>query len=74
MAHQFPCIEGEFSASIVLNPPDKRKIDVDNRVKVLLDLAERSGLIENDNLCRLLVVSYGENKEFGMARLTLSPM
>lgn len=74
MEKEFPSIEGEFSATIVLNPPDKRKIDADNRVKVLLDLAEKTGLIENDNLCRLLIVSYGEGKPMGMARLTLSPM
>lgn len=74
MENEFPVIEGEFSANIVLNPPDKRKIDADNRVKALLDLAEKTGLIENDHLCRLLVVSYGEDKPMGMARLTLSPM
>lgn len=65
-------IKGEFSATIVLIPPDKRPIDIDNRVKVLLDLAERMQLIENDNLCRLLVVVYGEG-DIG-AKLTLASM
>lgn len=74
MEKEFPHIEGKFIATIVLSPPDNRKIDVDNRIKVLLDLAESTGLIENDHLCRLLVVSYGEVKPKGMARLTLSPM
>lgn len=68
-------IEGKFSATIVLFPPDKRKIDVDNRVKVLLDLAQKSGLIEDDHLCRLLVVSYGEDDTVPPgARLTIAPM
>src|SRR5690242_1389792 len=55
-------IKGKFSATIILNPPDKRKSDIDNRVKVLLDLAQKANLIENDNLCRLLIVSYGEGE------------
>src|SRR5512147_2723677 len=64
-------IKGEFSATIILNPPDKRRIDIDNRVKVLLDLAQKVSLIDDDCLCRLLVVSYGEG-ESG-AKLTLAP-
>src|SRR5512147_2262060 len=55
-------IKGEFSATIILNPPNKRRIDIDNRVKVLLDLAEKTGLIENDYLCRHLEISYGEGE------------
>jgi|KBSMisStandDraft_5_1062788.scaffolds.fasta_scaffold65100_1 crossover junction endodeoxyribonuclease RusA len=66
-------VRGEFSATIVLNPPNKRKIDVDNRVKVLLDLAQRVGLVEDDCLCRLLVVSYGGKDAAPLgARLTIS--
>ena len=52
-------IKGNFSASIVLCPPDKRLSDIDNRVKVLLDAAQKYDLIENDHLCRELHVSYG---------------
>jgi len=68
--HQKIC--GQFSATIILNPPDKRRIDIDNRVKVLLDLAEKTGLIENDRFCRLLIVSYGEDDPG--ARLMLASM
>lgn len=37
-------------------------MDIDNRIKVLLDLAEKMGLVENDHLCRHLEISYGEGK------------
>lgn len=73
-AYRYPTITGRFKAKIILNPPTKREIDVDNRVKVLLDLAEAIGLIENDKKCRLLIVSYGETIKGGSARLILSPM
>lgn len=67
-------IIGPFSASIILNPPDKRRIDIDNRVKGLLDLAQQSGLIEDDCLCRLLVVAYGQEQATPSALLTLKSM
>jgi Holliday junction resolvase RusA-like endonuclease len=67
-------VKGRFGAIIVLNPPDKRKSDVDNRTKVVLDLCQKMGLIENDNLCRLLVAFYGEEGGKAGARLTLFPM
>lgn len=56
-------IKGYFSAYIVLCPPDKRLSDIDNRVKVLLDAAQKYGIVENDHLCRELHVRYG-SKEF----------
>lgn len=56
-------IDGEFSATLILNPPDKRRIDIDNRIKAVLDLAQSLNLIENDHLCRRLLVEYGSDKD-----------
>lgn len=64
-------IKGQFSASIVLNPPDKRRIDLDGRIKAILDLAQTYQLIENDYLCQLLVVTYGPEGATPGADLTL---
>lgn len=64
-------IEGEFSASIILNPPDKRKVDLDGRIKAILDLAQAHELIEDDHLCRFLVVTYGPDGADAGACLTL---
>lgn len=71
---KFSMIEGEFSASIVLNPPDKRRVDLDGRIKAILDLAQTHHLIENDYLCRLLVVAYGPEGAIPGACLTLKSM
>lgn len=68
-----PKINGHFTAHIVLNPPTKRRYDVDNYAKVALDAAQKFGLIHNDHLCRKLTVEYGtpETAPLG-ARLTLA--
>ena len=57
---KFKKITGEFKTTIVLHPPDKRRRDLDNFVKCLLDAAQRNGLIEDDSFNRLLLVSYDE--------------
>ncbi len=45
-----------LGVSIDLHPPDKRKRDIDNGIKIILDSLERGGLIKNDNqIARLLV-------------------
>jgi crossover junction endodeoxyribonuclease RusA len=51
-------IKGKFTAEIVLTPPNKRRIDMDNRMKAIFDLAQKLELIEDDSLCDLLIVSY----------------
>lgn len=55
-------VVGPFSATITLIPPKGFRGDIDNRVKVLLDLAQKLRLIENDRLCQRLDVSYGDPK------------
>lgn len=52
-------ISSMFEAEIVLYPPTNRLIDLDNRIKAILDAAQDSGVITNDGLCRRLVVGYG---------------
>lgn len=69
-----PMITGEFSVSIVLYPPDKRKVDLDGRIKAVLDLAQNCKLIENDSLCRLLVATYGNDATKSGVNITLKSM
>lgn len=71
---KLPPIDGEFDATIILNPPDKRRSDIDNRIKVLLDLAQKYGLVKNDYLCRKLTISYGSSEDAPLgAKLILKP-
>jgi crossover junction endodeoxyribonuclease RusA len=43
-------IEGRLSVHIELYPPDRRKRDIDNVLKALLDACEHAGCYENDSL------------------------
>ena len=42
-------LEGRLAVHIALFPPDKRKRDVDNVLKPLLDACEHAGCYENDS-------------------------
>lgn len=46
-------IIGRFCVEIVVDQRrwNKRKSDVDNRIKPVMDFLQRAGVIENDNLC-----------------------
>jgi Holliday junction resolvase RusA-like endonuclease len=57
-------IEGPFTYHIVLNRSQRRSnVDGDNRLKQVLDFAQRVGLIENDNLAEGGSWSWGECAE-----------
>ena len=58
-------IDGKFSSEdrlsikITLNPPNKRKFDLDNRLKGLLDALEYAGIFPNDEQIDNLFVTRG---------------
>lgn len=56
-------ILGTFQAEIILSRPDKRRRDVDNGVKAVLDWAQRVEIIENDSLCEQAIIRYGKPEE-----------
>lgn len=47
---------GLIIVSVTIYPPDKRKRDVDNVLKCLLDALQHAGVFENDNQISKLVV------------------
>ena len=68
-------IAGKFHAEITLIPPPGFRGDMDNRIKVLLDFAQHMRLIENDNLCQGIHVTYGDRKNQSIgARVVLRAM
>ena len=42
-------LEGRLGVHVSLYPPDKRKRDIDNSMKSLLDACEHAGCYENDS-------------------------
>lgn len=50
-------IDGPFSISVALKRPHKR-MDLDNRMKALLDVLQHYKVIKNDNLCERLTMTW----------------
>ena len=68
-------IAGCYSLEIVLAEPDNRLRDLGNYEKVLSDFIQSVGLIENDRLCRRLVMEYGDSDDAPLGcRLTIQSL
>ena len=52
--------KGRLEVSILANPPDARKRDLDNILKSLLDSLAHAGLIEDDGFIDKLSIERGE--------------
>jgi len=65
-------IHSRISVCIYLYPPDKRKFDIDNRIKVLADALEYAGFFENDSQIDKLYVERRESKTGGEVCVTIS--
>ena len=59
---------------IDLYPPDKRRHDIDNRCKLILDCLQYGGLIENDYQISRLVVQRMSIIEHGQIIVRISPL
>lgn len=51
-------VEGAFSVEIRIARPDRRKRDLDNRIKPLLDALVKGGAIVDDSLCQRLLAEW----------------
>lgn len=54
--HKKACGDKKIAVTINLFPPDKRKRDIDNILKCLLDSMEHANIYENDNQIDMLTV------------------
>ena len=66
MAIAAPC-----KVSIELHPPNRRKFDIDNRIKAILDVLEGHAVIENDEQIHDLRVKKREKIPGGRAVVEL---
>lgn len=57
LARKNEFIEGPFSIQVALKRPHKR-MDLDNRMKALLDVLQHYKVIKNDSLCERLTMTW----------------
>ena len=63
-----------LSVSILAFPPDRRKRDLDNLLKVSLDSLEKSGLFNDDSQIDRIVIERREVKKGGWLRVNIEQM
>jgi crossover junction endodeoxyribonuclease RusA len=64
-------LEGRLAVHITLFPPDRRKRDVDNILKALLDACEHAGCYESDSQIDELHIVRREVKKGGVCTILI---
>lgn len=62
-----PRLNGRLRVVVTLHPPDRRKRDVDNAMKALLDALQHAGVYRDDAQIDRLEVERGEVRDGGRA-------
>jgi crossover junction endodeoxyribonuclease RusA len=64
-------LEGRLSIHVALYPPDRRKRDLDNVLKSLLDACEHAGCYENDSQIDEIRIVRQEVKKNGACNIVI---
>lgn len=67
-------LEGRLAVHVALFPPDKRKRDVDNVLKALLDACEHAGCYESDSQIDELHVVRQATEKGGSCTIVILPL
>jgi crossover junction endodeoxyribonuclease RusA len=71
--HRFPKPRADdLDVSLVLYPPDKRRRDLDNYLKALLDALTHAGVWQDDSQLQRLLVEWGPLTKDGKVKITIS--
>ncbi len=66
-----PLMTGPVSVSVVAHPPDKKRRDLDNLLKSLLDALQHAGLIEDDSNVTDLRIARADHVRDGAVEVTI---
>jgi crossover junction endodeoxyribonuclease RusA len=67
-------VTGRVAVEIDVFPPDRRRRDLDNVQKALLDAIEHAGIIEDDSMIDDLHTIRGDVLAGGMVTVTITPL
>ncbi len=67
-------LQGRLAVLVILHPPDRRKRDIDNSMKALLDSMQAAGVYLDDSQIDRLVIERGEVKKGGAAIVTIEEL
>ena len=69
-----PCqrIIGDYSLGIYINPPDRRRRDIDNHIKAISDLLVEHRLVDDDSLARSIRAEWCTHLPKGRALVHIS--
>jgi crossover junction endodeoxyribonuclease RusA len=66
IVHNVPKLrDARLQMQVTLYPKDKRKQDIDNRIKALWDALASAGVFDNDEQIDVLIIERGEIKKGG---------
>lgn len=66
-------IEHHVEVSIILYPPSKRLMDIDNFTKGCFDSLTHAGIWKDDSQVKKLTIEWGEIVKGGKAEITITP-
>lgn len=63
--------DARVQISIDLHAPNRRRYDIDNRIKMVLDSLQRTHVLTDDSQVDVLIINRGEIRPDGMAVVTV---
>lgn len=72
-ALNLPTLAQELEVFVALYPPDKRRRDVDNGMKALLDAMEHAGVYQDDSQIKMLTIDMRNSIKGGKCCVVIIP-